>query len=118
METIRFEELNCSEEIKKAVREMGFEEATPIQSMAIPAVLEGRDVVGQAQTGTGKTAAFGIPTIDMVNEDLNAIQTLVLCPTRELAVQISQEFKKLAKYKKNIRVLAVYGGESMEMQIR
>ena len=118
METIRFEELNCSEEIKKAVREMGFEEATPIQSMAIPAVLEGRDVVGQAQTGTGKTAAFGIPTIDMVNEDLNAIQTLVLCPTRELAVQISQEFKKLAKYKKNIRVLAVYGGESMEKQIR
>ena len=118
METIRFEELNCSEAVKKAVREMGFEEATPIQSMAIPAVFEGRDVVGQAQTGTGKTAAFGIPTIDMVAEDLNAIQTLVLCPTRELAVQISEEFKKLTKYKKNIRILAVYGGESMEMQIR
>ncbi len=118
MENIKFEELNCSDSIKRAVAEMGFQETTPIQGMAIPAILEGRDVVGQAQTGTGKTAAFAIPTIDKVDESINAIQTLVLCPTRELAVQISEEFKRLAKYKRDIKILAVYGGESMEMQIR
>lgn len=118
MEKIRFEELNCSEEIKKAVKDMGFEEATPIQTLAIPLVLAGKDVVGQAQTGTGKTAAFGIPAIDLVDPTSKATQALILCPTRELAVQVAEELAKIARYKRGIRTLPVFGGQPIERQIR
>ncbi|MCU0469820.1 MAG: DEAD/DEAH box helicase [Arcicella sp.] len=115
---LRFDELPVSEDIKKAVLDMGFETASPIQSEAIPYLLEGRDVIGQAQTGTGKTAAFGIPMVDKVIPFEKYVQGLVLCPTRELAVQVTEEIKKLAKYKKGVWVTTVYGGDSIERQIK
>ena len=93
---MKFEELNIDERILRAVEDMGFEEASPIQANAIPAVLEGRDVVGQAQTGTGKTAAYSIPMLQKIDPDLKKVQAIVLCPTRELAVQVSEEIRKLA----------------------
>lgn len=113
-----FSELPLSPEVHQAVAEMGFETASPIQSEAIPFLLEGRDVIGQAQTGTGKTAAFGIPLIELVSIEEKAVQALVLCPTRELAVQVAEEIKKLAKYKRGLFVSAIYGGDSIERQIR
>lgn len=115
---LRFDELPVSEDIKKAVLDMGFETASPIQSEAIPYLLEGRDVIGQAQTGTGKTAAFGIPMIEKVIAFDKYVQGLVLCPTRELAVQVTEEIKKLAKYKKGVYVTTVYGGDSIDRQIK
>jgi ATP-dependent RNA helicase DeaD len=115
---LRFDELPVSEDIKKAVLDMGFETASPIQSEAIPYLLEGRDVIGQAQTGTGKTAAFGIPMIEKVVAFEKHVQGLVLCPTRELAVQVTEEIKKLAKYKKGVWVTTVYGGDSIDRQIK
>ncbi len=118
MKTAKFQELNLSTEILKAVEELGFEEATPIQTQAIPHMLEGEDVVGQAQTGTGKTAAFGIPILEMVNPDDKQVQVLVLCPTRELAIQVAEELSRLGKYKRKIHVLPIYGGQSIERQIR
>jgi len=117
MERLKFEALPISEEIQKAVADMGFVEASPIQSEAIPHILEGRDVIGQAQTGTGKTAAFGIPALELVNTAEKKVQVLVLCPTRELALQVSEEIKRLAKYKKGLSVAAIYGGESIDRQI-
>ena len=95
METVRFEELNISEELNRAIRDMGFEETTPIQAQAIPYILEGKDVIGQAQTGTGKTASFGIPILEMVDAQDSSLQALVLCPTRELAIQVAEEIRKL-----------------------
>jgi len=118
MEKLRFEDLQISKEIQRAIMDMGFEEATPIQSQAIPFILEGRDVIGQAQTGTGKTAAFGIPALDKVDPDNKKVQVLVLCPTRELAVQVAEELKKLSKYKKDIKVLPIYGGQPIDRQIQ
>jgi ATP-dependent RNA helicase DeaD len=118
MKKLKFEELSLSEEIKNAVADMGFVEASPIQSEAIPYVLEGRDVIGQAQTGTGKTAAFGIPIIEMVDSENKEPQAIILCPTRELALQVSEEFKKISKYKKGIHTVAIYGGESIDRQIK
>lgn len=117
MKNLKFEELSLSPETMKAVQDMGFEEASPIQSEAIPHILEGGDVIGQAQTGTGKTAAFGIPIVEMVDPNLKHVQALIMCPTRELAMQVSQELKKLSKYKKGLFTLPVYGGESIERQI-
>ncbi|HEX8531181.1 MAG TPA: DEAD/DEAH box helicase, partial [Cytophagales bacterium] len=117
MERLKFEALPISEEIQKAVADMGFVEASPIQSEAIPHILEGRDVIGQAQTGTGKTAAFGIPALELIDTTEKKVQVLVLCPTRELALQVSEEIKRLAKYKKGLSVAAIYGGESIERQI-
>lgn len=117
MEHLKFEELNLSPEICKAVLDMGFEEATPIQSMAINVVKEGKDVIGQSQTGTGKTAAFGIPCLERVNPNDRRLQALILCPTRELAIQVSEEFRKLLKYKDDIRVLPIYGGQPIDRQI-
>jgi len=113
-----FADLGLSEDILKAVTEMGFESPSPIQAQGIPPVMEGRDVIGQAQTGTGKTAAFGIPALEMVDPTNNAVQVLVLCPTRELAVQVSEEIGRLAKYKRGVRIEAIYGGDSIERQIR
>lgn len=116
--TIKFSDLGISEEILRAVEEMGYTTPSPIQSQAIPFVLEGRDVIGQAQTGTGKTAAFAIPIIDLVDPEFNRPQAIILCPTRELAVQVEGEIQKLAKYHKKISSVAIYGGESIDKQIR
>jgi ATP-dependent RNA helicase DeaD len=117
-EKIRFDSLPLSEGIQEAVKEMGFEYASPIQSEAIPYVLEGRDVIGQAQTGTGKTAAFGIPMIEHIVPFEKFVQAIILCPTRELAVQVSEEMKKLAKFTKGVWVTTVYGGDSIDRQIK
>ncbi len=117
MEHLRFEDMNISNEICRAVLDMGFEEATPIQSQAIPVILEGKDIIGQSQTGTGKTAAFGIPLLERINPEDRRLQALILCPTRELAIQVSEEFRKLLKYKDNIRVLPIYGGQPIDRQI-
>ena len=106
------------EETAKAIVDMGYEAPTPIQEMTIPPLLEGRDVIGQAQTGTGKTAAFGIPMIERVNAEERTVQGLVLCPTRELAMQTAGEITKLAKYRPGLSVLAVYGGQPIERQLR
>ena len=103
--------------IVRAIREMGFESLSPIQEQAIPYLLEGRDIIGQAQTGTGKTAAFGIPLLQKINPDLRKLQAIVLCPTRELAVQAAEELRKLAKYMHGIKVLPVYGGQDIGKQI-
>jgi len=118
MEHSGFKDLKLSKEIQKAIIEMGFEEATPIQSQSIPFMLEGKDVIGQAQTGTGKTAAFGIAAIEKVDPKNLAVQAVILCPTRELAIQVSEELKKLSKYKKGIEILPVYGGQPIDRQIR
>lgn len=109
---------NLSNEVVDAVSDMGFEEFSPIQEQAIPFLLDGCDVIGQAQTGTGKTAAFGIPIVEMVNPNDKSVQALVLCPTRELCIQVAEEISKLAKYKENVRVLPVYGGQPIERQLR
>ncbi len=113
-----FAELGLAPEILKAIERMGFEEASPIQSAAIPVLLEGADVVGQSQTGSGKTAAFGIPAIQLVDATLRAPQVLILCPTRELAVQVAEEIAKLAFFKRGVRELPIYGGQSYERQFR
>ncbi len=113
-----FAELGLSPEILKAVEKMGFEEASPIQSEAIPVLLSGADVVGQSQTGSGKTAAFAIPAIECVDPTVRAPQVLILCPTRELAVQVAEEVAKLASFKRGVRELPIYGGASYDRQIR
>ena len=118
METIKFEELNLDERILRAVTEMGFEEASPIQTQAIPVAKEGRDMVGQAQTGTGKTAAFGIPLLERVDPKVKKLQAIVLLPTRELAIQVSEELRRLAKFMHGIKVLPIYGGQDIVRQIR
>jgi ATP-dependent RNA helicase DeaD len=118
MDKVQFSELDCSKEILKAVADMGFEEMTPIQSMAIPVALTGKDLVGQAQTGTGKTAAFSIPMLEGIDPKDKSVQALVLCPTRELAVQIAEEVKRISRYKKGIQILPVFGGQDIERQIR
>ncbi len=107
-----------SEEVARAIDEMGYVEATPIQAASIPPMLEGKDIIGQAQTGTGKTAAFGIPLIEKLDPAERTVQALVLCPTRELAMQTAGELTKLAKYKSGVSVLPVYGGAPIERQIR
>jgi ATP-dependent RNA helicase DeaD len=117
MENLIFKDLALSNEVQRALGDMGFEEATPIQSKAIPPILDGRDILGQAQTGTGKTCAFGIPAIEMIDPNVAGVQALVLCPTRELAVQVSEELKSVCKYKKGIKVLPIYGGQPIERQI-
>ncbi|HEU5125087.1 MAG TPA: DEAD/DEAH box helicase [Verrucomicrobiae bacterium] len=111
-----FSELGLSEETLKAINKMGFEKASPIQAAAIPPLMEGKDVVGQSQTGSGKTAAFGIPAVEKVDPALRAVQILILCPTRELAVQVSEEIHKLAFFKRGIHPLPIYGGQSYERQ--
>ncbi len=118
LQKIKFEELDVSKEILRAVEDMGFEETTPIQTTAIPSVLKGNDIVGQAQTGTGKTAAFGIPLLEEMDSNNKLPQAIILCPTRELAIQVSEELKRLAKYKDRIYTLPVYGGQSIKRQIR
>ncbi|WZL72748.1 DEAD/DEAH box helicase [Clostridiaceae bacterium 35-E11] len=118
METIKFEELNISKDLKQAIEDMGFEEATPIQTKSIPYILEGRDIIGQAQTGTGKTASFGIPTLEKLDPNDRGLQTLILCPTRELAIQVAEEIRRLAKYMHGIKILPIYGGQPITRQIQ
>ncbi|SEJ64009.1 ATP-dependent RNA helicase DeaD [Propionispira arboris] len=116
-EMTSFGDIQLSKKLLLAVSDMGFEEPSPIQSQTIPLVLEGKDVIGQAQTGTGKTAAFGIPTIEKIIDGSRHIQALVLTPTRELAIQIAEEFNKIGKYKR-VKTLPIYGGQSIDRQIR
>lgn len=118
MEALRFDELNLYPQILRAIQEMGFEETTPIQSRAIPVAMEGADLIGQAQTGTGKTAAFGIPLLMKVDPHNKKTQAIVLCPTRELAIQVAEEVRNLAKYMHGVKVLPVYGGQDIVKQIR
>src|SRR5581483_11193976 len=107
-----------STEALKAVEKMGFEEASPIQTAVIPIALGGRDVVGQSATGSGKTAAFALPGIERVDPHQRAVQVLVLCPTRELAVQVAEETGRLAFFKRGVREVPIYGGQSYERQFR
>lgn len=118
MEKLRFDEMEFSEAVKKGIRDMGFEEMSPIQSQAIPILLQGIDVIGQAQTGTGKTAAFGIPLLEMVDVSVKKTQALILCPTRELSVQVAEELTNLAKHVKGLNILPVYGGQPIERQLK
>ena len=118
MEKRPFNELGLSPEILKAVDKMGFEEASPIQTAVIPHGMAGKDVVGQSATGSGKTAAFAIPAIEKVDTHMKKVQVLVLCPTRELAVQVAEEFGKLAFFKKGLMEVPIYGGQSYERQFR
>jgi len=105
------------ERIVRAIKEMGFVKLSPIQEQAIPYLLEGEDIIGQAQTGTGKTAAFGIPALQKIDPDLKKLQTIILCPTRELAIQAAGELRNIAKYMHGIKVLPIYGGQEIGKQI-
>ncbi|MFM7606035.1 MAG: DEAD/DEAH box helicase [Prosthecobacter sp.] len=113
-----FPELGIAPELLGAVKELGFEQPSPIQAQAIPVALEGRDVVGQSHTGSGKTMAFGIPVVQRVDASLRRVQALILCPTRELAMQVCAEIHKLAVHKEGVRATPVYGGSSYDRQIR
>ncbi len=115
---ISYEESGLDARILRAVSEMGFENMTPIQAQAIPVFMEGKDIIGQAQTGTGKTAAFGIPILQMVDPEEKSLQALVLCPTRELAIQAAEEIRKFGKYIEGVKVLPIYGGQDISKQIR
>ncbi|HDH53491.1 MAG TPA: DEAD/DEAH box helicase, partial [Nitrospirae bacterium] len=113
-----FENLGLSEKTLKVLKQKGFEEPTPIQVKTIPAILAGeKDIVGQAQTGTGKTAAFGLPIIELLQEKSTAVQALVLTPTRELAIQVADEINSL-KGKRKLSIVPIYGGQSIELQLR
>ena len=116
MTTKLFSELGLSPEVLKAIDKLGFEQASPIQAESIPVLMQGRDVVGQSQTGSGKTAAFAVPAIEKVDPLQRTVQVLILCPTRELAVQVSEEVHKLAFFKRGIHALPIYGGQSYERQ--
>jgi len=118
MEKRPFSELGVSQEVLKAVDKLGYEEASPIQTAVIPAALQGRDVVGQSATGSGKTAAFAIPAIELCKAQERKVQCLILCPTRELAVQVAEETGKLLLFKKGLNVVPIYGGQSYDRQFR
>ena len=115
---ITVQDLKTSQTTLQAIQDMGFEEPTPIQVSTIPVILEGRDVTGQAQTGTGKTAAFGVPAIEQVDVGNRETQVLVLSPTRELAIQTAEEFARLAKHHRGLNILPIYGGQPIERQFR
>lgn len=118
VEAMRYEDSDIDPRILRAVTEMGFSEMTPIQQQAIPLLMEGRDVIGQAQTGTGKTAAFGIPMLQRVEEENRNLQGLILCPTRELAIQAAEELRKFSKYMHGIKMVPIYGGQDITRQIK
>jgi ATP-dependent RNA helicase DeaD len=118
MTTRLFSELGLSPELIKAIDKLGFEQAAPVQAEAIPILMQGKDVVGQSQTGSGKTAAFAIPAVELADPQKHAVQVLILCPTRELAVQVSEEVHKLALFKRGVRALPIYGGQSYERQFQ
>jgi len=110
-----FEELGLSAQLTKALSENGFETPFPIQEAAIPLVLEGKDVVGQAHTGTGKTAAFGLPILQRIKAN-GPVQALILAPTRELAVHVASEINRFARYI-GVKTVAIYGGQSINLQL-
>ncbi|TBL81304.1 DEAD/DEAH box helicase [Paenibacillus thalictri] len=112
-----FYEFGLEPKVLRAITEMGFEESTPIQDKAIPIAMDGRDLIGQAQTGTGKTAAFGIPLVNKIDVKEEKIVALIMCPTRELAIQVAEEIEKLGRFK-GIRSLPIYGGQDIVKQIR
>lgn len=114
---MKIENTAINEQILRALEEMGFTELTQIQKESIPYALEGKDILGQSNTGTGKTAAYGIPVIQNIDTQIKKPQTIVLCPTRELAVQVSNEFKKMSKYLEGIKIVSVYGGADIRDQI-
>lgn len=116
--TESFHDLGLTQESLSAITEMGFTKASPIQAAAIPQLLKGQDLIGQAQTGTGKTAAFGIPLIESIHPNEENLKGLVLCPTRELALQVSKELQRICGTRRHIRVLAVFGGDSIQKQIK
>ena len=118
MEIVNFSEMNLNEELQRAIEDMGFEKASPIQAKAIPVALEKKDIIGQAQTGTGKTASFGIPLLSKIDPNNKKLQAVVLCPTRELAMQVCDEMRKLAKYMHGVKILPVYGGQDIVRQIK
>lgn len=115
--TASFEDLGLSPDLLKSIEDMGFEEPSPIQVLAVPPLLAGKDVMGQAQTGTGKTAAFGLPILEKAVPG-KGIQAIVLCPTRELAIQVAEEMGKLAAHKRHLTILPIYGGQPIERQFR
>ena len=115
---MNFDDLNISDEIKKAVGQMGFSKLTPIQKMAIPQILNGLDITAQAQTGSGKTIAFAIPVVENIFIDDRSPQAVILCPTRELCIQVAEEVSKVGAYVKKLKVLAVYGGQPIGKQTR
>ena len=115
---MRFDELDLQAPLLRAVTEMGFEEMTPIQAQAIPVVLSGQDIIGQAQTGTGKTAAFGLPILQSIDPKNKALQAVILCPTRELAIQVSEEMHKFAKFLHGVKIVPIYGGQEIVRQIK
>ena len=115
---LRFDESGIHPDILRAVHEMGFEVMTPIQEQSVPVLLEGKDIIGQAQTGTGKTAAFAIPMIQKINPEIKRPHGIILCPTRELAMQAAEEIRRLSKYMYGVKVLPVYGGQDIGKQIR
>ncbi len=118
MVDISYKDAGLDDRILRAVSELGYEIMTPIQKEAIPVMMEGKDLIGQAQTGTGKTAAFGIPIVQRVDASVEETQALILCPTRELAIQAAEEIRKYARYYSGIRVLPIYGGQDISKQIR
>ncbi len=115
---MKFEDLELQAPLLRAVTEMGFEEMTPIQAQAIPVVLSGGDMIGQAQTGTGKTAAFGLPILQKIDPKKKTLQAVILCPTRELAIQVSEEMHKFAKFLHGIKIVPIYGGQEIVRQIK
>lgn len=119
MEKVTFDQLDLPTSIKKAIDEQNFEYATEIQARSIPLIREGKDVIGKSQTGTGKTIAFGIPAIEAIDPSAarKNVQVLIICPTRELALQASDEMKKLSKYTEGVCIAEVYGGAPMQLQI-
>ena len=117
MESLIFEQLNLSPELKQGIAKMGFSEATPVQSECLLPILEGQDLMVQSPTGTGKTCAFGIPLCEKINPEEETVQCLVLCPTRELAMQTAEELSKVSLYKKGIRISTLYGGQPIERQL-
>ena len=117
-EDMCYENSGIDKRILRAVAEMGYENMTPIQKQAIPILMEGKDVIGQAQTGTGKTAAFGIPMLQRIDENDKSLQGIILCPTRELAIQAADELRKFSKYMHNVKMVPIYGGQDIGRQIK
>ena len=115
---LKYQDADIMQEILRATKDMGFEVMTPIQEQAIPILLEGKDIIGQAQTGTGKTAAFAIPMIQRIDPEVRRPQGIILCPTRELAIQAAEEIRKLTRYLHGVKVLPIYGGQDISRQIR
>src|SRR3989337_679877 len=116
-EEIKFTDLGLSKEALQAVSSMGFEEPTPIQAKTIPILLKGKDAIGQAQTGTGKTAAYGIPIVEKIDPRNFMVQAIILTPTRELAIQVAEEMNKIGRVRQN-QAVPIYGGQSLERQLK